>query len=45
MKRWEVNFGMNLKEIGVNTRNLTDLAQDRDYWKFLVNVALNHQVS
>jgi len=31
---------MNLKEIGVNTRNW-DSAQDRDYWRGLVDVALN----
>ena len=32
---------MDLKEIGVNTRNLVDSAQDRDYWRALVNAALN----
>ena len=37
---------MDLKEIGMNTRNLVDSAQDRDYWRVLVNVALNlHGVS
>ena len=35
---------MNLKEIGINTRNWVDLAQDRDYWRTLVNAALNLQV-
>ena len=35
---------MGLKEIGVNRRNWVDLAQDRDYWIALVNVALNLQV-
>jgi hypothetical protein len=35
---------MNLKEMGINTRNLVDLAQVRDYWSFLVNAGLNHRV-
>ena len=29
------------KDIGVNTRNWVDLAKDRDYWRTLVNAALN----
>jgi hypothetical protein len=32
---------MDLKEIGISMRNWADLAQDRDYWRALVNVALN----
>ena len=36
---------MDLKEIGINTRNWVDSAQDRDYWKALVNAALNLRVS
>ena len=35
---------MNLKEIGDNTRNWGDLAQDRDYLRALVNVALKLRV-
>jgi hypothetical protein len=35
---------MDLKEIGVNTRNLVDSAQDRDYWRALVNAAFNLRV-
>ena len=35
---------MNIKEIGINTRNWVDLAQDRDYWKALVNAGLNLRV-
>ena len=31
----------NIKEIGINTRNLLDSAQDRDYWRALVNQALS----
>ena len=32
---------MDLKEIGVNTRNWVVSAQDRDYWRALVTAALN----
>ena len=32
-RRWEDNIRMDLKEIGINTRNWVDLTQDRDYWK------------
>jgi hypothetical protein len=39
--RWEDNIRMDLKEIGINTRNCIDLAHDRDYWRALVNAALN----
>ena len=31
------NIRMDLKEKGVNTRNLIDSVQDRDYWRILVN--------
>jgi hypothetical protein len=42
MRRWEDNIRMNLKEI--NTRNWADSAKDRDYWRALVNTALNLRV-
>jgi hypothetical protein len=32
---------MDLKEIGINTKNWIDSSQDRDYWRALVSVALN----
>ena len=32
---------MDLKEMGINTRNWIDSAQDRDYWIALVNVSLH----
>ena len=35
---------MDLKEIVVNTRNWVDSAQDRGYWRALVNVVLNFWV-
>ena len=35
---------MVLKEIVVNTRNSVDSAQDREYWRTLVNAAVNLRV-
>ena len=37
--RWEDNIRMDLKEIGINTKNWVDSTQDRDYWRPLVNAA------
>jgi hypothetical protein len=42
--RWEEKIRMDLKEI-INVRNWVDSAQDRDYWRALVNTALTLQVS
>ena len=39
--RWEDNIRMDIKEIGINTSNWVDSAQDRDYWRAVVNAALN----
>jgi hypothetical protein len=39
--RWEDNVRMDIKKIGINTRNSVDSAQNRDYCGALVNVALN----
>jgi hypothetical protein len=36
-RRWEDNIRMELKEIGINRMNWVDAAQDRDYWRALVN--------
>ena len=38
-RRWEDNIRMELQEIGINTRNCVDSAQDRNYWRALVNAA------
>ena len=43
-RRWEDNIRMDLKEIGRNAGNLIVSAQDRDYWRALVNAALNFRV-
>ena len=42
--RWEDNIRMDLEEIGINAGNWVDSAQDRDYWRALVNAALNLRV-
>ena len=44
-RRWEDNIRMDLKEIGNNTRNWVDSVKDRDYWRAVVNAALNLRVS
>ena len=43
-RRWENNIRMGLKEIGINTRNWVGSAKDRNYWRALVNAALNLRV-
>ena len=37
-------WGMDLEEIGINTGNWVVSAQDRNYWRALVNAALNLRV-
>ena len=44
-RRWEDNIRMDLEEIGINRRNWVDSSQDRDYYRALVNYALNLRVS
>ena len=43
-RRWEDNIRMNLEEIGIKVGNWVDSAQDRDYWRALLNAALNLRV-
>ena len=46
--RREDYIRMNLKVVVINTRNLVDSVQDRDYWRAFMNVGLNpicHRVS
>ena len=40
-RRWEENIRMDLEEIGINAGNWVDSAQNRDYWRTLVNVSSN----
>ena len=43
-RRWEDNIIMDLEDIGINARNWVDSAQDRNYWRVLVNATLNLQI-
>ena len=38
------NIRMDPKQIGVNMRNWNDSSQDMNYWRALVNAALNLRV-
>ena len=44
-RRWEDNIRMDLEEIGINAGNWVDSAQDRNYWRVLVNAALKLRIS
>ena len=43
-RRWEDSIKIDLKEMGINTRHWVDSAQDRYYWRALVNAGLNLRV-
>ena len=43
-RRWEDNIRMDLEEIGINARNWANSAQERNYSRAPVNVALNLRV-
>ena len=43
-RTWEGNIRMDLEEICINAGNWVDRAHDRNYWRALVNAALNLQV-
>ena len=43
-RKWEENITTDLKEIGVNTKNWVDLAQDRDYWQAIVKTKFHAQI-
>ena len=43
-RRCEDNIRMDLEGIGINAGNWVDSAQDRNYWRALVNAALNLRV-
>ena len=43
-RRWEDNIRIALEEIGIIAGNWVDSAQNRDYWRTLVNAVLNLRV-
>ena len=42
--RWKDNIKMDLQEVGGGGMDWTDLAQDRDRWRALVNAVMNLRV-
>ena len=42
---WEDNVRMDLEEIGINAGNWVDSAQDRNYWRALVECSIEPQGS
>ena len=42
--RWEDNIKMGLQEVGCEDMDWTELAQDRDRWRTLVNAIMNFRV-
>ena len=43
-RRWKDNIRIYLTEIDANTKNWVESAKTRDYWRTLVNAALNLRV-
>ena len=43
-RRWEDNIRMDLEEIGIDARNWVYSTRVRNYWRTLVNAALNLRV-
>ena len=44
-RRWEDSIRRDIKKTIIYTTNFVDSAQDRIYWRALVNAALNLRVS
>jgi len=42
--RWEDNIKMDLGEIGINEVNWIQLAQDRVWWRAIVNTVMNLRI-
>jgi hypothetical protein len=43
-RRWEDGIRIDLREIGLGSVDLIQLAQDRDQWRALVNAVMNLRV-
>jgi len=42
--RWEDNIKMDLQEVGCGNMDWSELAQDRDRWRALVNALMNLRI-
>jgi len=43
-RKWEDNIKIDIQEMGCDSMDWIDLAQDRDRWRALVNAAMNLRV-
>jgi hypothetical protein len=43
-RRWEDNIKIDLEKVGCEDMDWIELAEDRDKWRALVNVAMNLRV-
>jgi len=43
-RRWEDNIKLDLKQMGINGRNLIQQAQDRVQWRAFLNTVMNLRV-
>jgi hypothetical protein len=43
-RRWEDNIKWDLQEVGGDYGDWMERAQDRDRWRTLVNMVMNHRV-
>ena len=43
-RRWEDNIKMDLQELGCESMDWIELAQDRDRWRALVNAVMNLRI-